>query len=97
HDLAMEHFVPVRFDHAREQLVLAVLARGIADRALFFRQQSVETQRVFPGERCEVAFPLHGDVVHASLSSTFGVLRRRSSMKAGTSSPKPRTEGPPSS
>ena len=46
----MEHFVPIRLDHAREQLLLAVFARGVADRALLLGQLLVEMQRIVPLE-----------------------------------------------
>src|SRR5262245_53332120 len=84
----MEDFVTVRLDHAGEQLLLAVAARGVADCALVLAQLFVQVQHVVPVE---------GRELHASLSSGFAAARVRSSMNAGTSAPKPVTEGPASS
>ena len=93
----MELFVPVRLDHAREQLVLTVLARGVADRALLFGQLLVEAQRVIPLKGREVALMADRSVVHASLSPQFAALRGRSNINAGISSPNPVTRDAPCS
>ncbi len=69
----MESFVPVRLDHSREQLVLTVLARGIADRAFLLAQLLVEAQRVIPLEGREVALVADRSIVHAS---TLPLVRR---------------------
>ena len=54
HDLAMELLVPVGLQHARHQLVLAVVARGVADRDLLLGELVVEEERVLPVERLGV-------------------------------------------
>src|SRR5580704_8613964 len=51
HDLAMEFLVPVGLQHARHQLVLAVIARDVADRDLLLAELVVEEERILPVER----------------------------------------------
>src|SRR5258708_2625457 len=47
----MELLVPVSLQHARHQLVLAVVARGVADRDFFLGELVVEEERILPIER----------------------------------------------
>src|SRR6185437_1428643 len=104
HDLAMEFLVPVGFQHARHQLVLAVFLRGIADRALVLAELGIEAQRVIPLERREATGLRGGCHVHASGSPSWIGMRRAPragraliSMNDGTSLPNPVTDGPRSS
>ena len=44
-------FVAERLEHARKQLVLRIVARGVAHHALFFGQLALKVERVVPFER----------------------------------------------
>src|SRR5262249_19244386 len=50
HDLAVELLMPVGFQHPGHELVLGVVARGVAHHALLFRELILEQERVFPME-----------------------------------------------
>ncbi len=50
-DRAVGALVPVGFQHARHQLVLAVVPRGVADHPLLVAQLRLQPQRVRPVER----------------------------------------------
>ena len=50
-DGAVEALLAVVQQHAREQLVLRVAARGVAHHALFFRELALEIERILPVER----------------------------------------------
>ena len=50
-DGAVEALLAVVHQHAREQLVLGVAARGVAHHALFFRELALEIERILPVER----------------------------------------------
>src|SRR5262249_52745463 len=49
-DLAVGLFLEIGLDHARQQLVLRVGARGVADHALVFGELIVEQERIVPLE-----------------------------------------------
>jgi hypothetical protein len=63
HDLAVKLLVPVGFQHARHQLVLAVVARGIADRDLLLGELVVEEERILPVERLGVGTDAFGSAL----------------------------------
>ena len=65
HDLAVEGLVAEGLQHAGLQLLLAELARRIADQALVFRERLVEQQRVVPDELRTggLADDVHGGVL----------------------------------
>ena len=50
HDLAVEALLAIGREHAREQLVLRIAARGVAHHALLFGELAFEVERVLPVE-----------------------------------------------
>ena len=64
HDLAIELLVAVGLQHARHQLVLAVVAGRIADRDLLLGELVVEEERVLPVERLGIGADALGGAFH---------------------------------
>ena len=64
HDLAVELLVPVGLQHARHQLVLAVVAGRVADRDLLLGELVVEEERVLPVERLGIGADALGGAFH---------------------------------
>src|SRR5271165_580783 len=97
--------VPEAVAHPRQQLLLAIGTRLIADQALLLGQLLIEAERILPTERPEAALLRAGglgDDVHASPSVCSGAAARPrgradTSMNAGVSPPNPRTGAPVSS
>ena len=51
HDVAVEALLAVGREHAREQLVLRIAARGVAHHALLLGELAFEVERILPVER----------------------------------------------
>ena len=74
HDLAVELLVPVGLQHARHQLVLAVVARGVADRDLLLAELVVEEERILPVERLGIGADALGGALHRGGGGGHGSL-----------------------
>src|SRR5207237_7302075 len=76
HDLAVEAFLSIGLQHAREEFLLRIAARGVAHHALFFRELTLEIERILPVEvgvlqrDGGLAAMLFGDR-HGTLPSSF--------------------------
>src|SRR5262249_2007701 len=70
-DGAIEALLAIVHEHAREQLVLGIAARGVAHHALFLGELAFEVERILPVERGVLALR------HRAMAAGLGGLGHR--------------------